>query len=567
MTTRKLYPILQLLCLLILSCNGYSQKTIHYTDKQDVYHLHDCMEMLVDTDCSISDEAVLNAEGFNAYSKGMLCPDCKGYWIRFSIYNETDNKKRIYLNTAYFDSVKTYEFDSTGQRLVLLSKSGVLIPVEEEMPKVHRTNLCLLYLPSKVKITYYVRLYAKSTNAREIASISLSEGFDLMTFEKVQQSFFNLRDHAFLFAGALFIMFLFNLLLAFKGKEAVYYWLAGYNLIFCLTTVNSFGYTMSSGISESFGLMQTLHFYLPEVLILTYLGFSVSLLELKNRFTTAYKVMIGVAILLLLAIFIQAVGYPIFAIAIIVPVVIFGFFALFIFAIKAYLKGFKPAMFFIAGSTLISILFFNYVIGIFVESRDYYMGEFLVTVSAFGELIIFTYATVQKFNASQKEAFSLNVKRQVLIEQQEEMRLEIEQKSKELIAKTTIEISKFQKQSELLELLGEIKKSSGAESDMSLHRATAIVKQLTGDTSFKDGFLLHFNGVHKGFEDNLCRKHPSLSASEIKLCAYLRMNLTSLDIAQLQGVEKSSVNQARYRLRKKMNLDKEVDLVVYMSSI
>ena len=57
------------------------------------------------------------------------------------------------------------------------------------------------------------------------------------------------------------------------------------------------------------------------------------------------------------------------------------------------------------------------------------------------------------------------------------------------------------------------------------------------------------------------------SISDKKLCAYLRMDLSSKDIAPLLNMSFRSVEMSRYRLRKKMDLDRDVNLVEYLQKL
>jgi DNA-binding CsgD family transcriptional regulator len=62
----------------------------------------------------------------------------------------------------------------------------------------------------------------------------------------------------------------------------------------------------------------------------------------------------------------------------------------------------------------------------------------------------------------------------------------------------------------------------------------------------------------------LKNKHPEISPSELKLCAYLRMNLSSKEIAQLLNISVRGVEISRYRLRKKLNLATGENLFDYL---
>ena len=79
-----------------------------------------------------------------------------------------------------------------------------------------------------------------------------------------------------------------------------------------------------------------------------------------------------------------------------------------------------------------------------------------------------------------------------------------------------------------------------------------------------DLFKRHFESVHTGFFCRLKEKYPNLTQNELKLCAYLRMNLSSKEIAQMLNIEVESAITKRYRLRKKMELQSDDNLVSFL---
>jgi FixJ family two-component response regulator len=79
-----------------------------------------------------------------------------------------------------------------------------------------------------------------------------------------------------------------------------------------------------------------------------------------------------------------------------------------------------------------------------------------------------------------------------------------------------------------------------------------------------ESFARHFDQVHTDFIKRLKEKYPQLSPKDLKLCAYLRMNLVSKEIAPLLNISVRGVEISRYRLRKKMQLHAEVNLTDYM---
>lgn len=80
-------------------------------------------------------------------------------------------------------------------------------------------------------------------------------------------------------------------------------------------------------------------------------------------------------------------------------------------------------------------------------------------------------------------------------------------------------------------------------------------------------FSINFEEVHPGFFDSLSQKHPGLSEVYIKLAAYIRISLTTSEIAQLLNVTVAAVKKSRQRLRKKLDLAHESSLVEYLSQL
>jgi DNA-binding CsgD family transcriptional regulator len=80
-------------------------------------------------------------------------------------------------------------------------------------------------------------------------------------------------------------------------------------------------------------------------------------------------------------------------------------------------------------------------------------------------------------------------------------------------------------------------------------------------------FSIHFNKVHNNFLLNLKNRFPELKAHELKLCAYLRMNLSSKEMARLLSISVRGVEINRYRLRKKLQMKPKEDFFEFLMNI
>ena len=97
-----------------------------------------------------------------------------------------------------------------------------------------------------------------------------------------------------------------------------------------------------------------------------------------------------------------------------------------------------------------------------------------------------------------------------------------------------------------------------------------MVKTLNEDDQMDEEwnhFTKHFDKVHSDFLSRLKDMHPTISPNELKLSAYLRMNLSTKEIAQLMNISARGVEVSRYRLRKKLELPTEVTLFDYLINI
>lgn len=79
-------------------------------------------------------------------------------------------------------------------------------------------------------------------------------------------------------------------------------------------------------------------------------------------------------------------------------------------------------------------------------------------------------------------------------------------------------------------------------------------------------FNSYFDDVHQDFISRLKEKHPDLTPKELRLCAYLRMNLSTKEIAPLMNISIRGVEISRYRLRKKLALAHDLNLADYLIS-
>ena len=90
---------------------------------------------------------------------------------------------------------------------------------------------------------------------------------------------------------------------------------------------------------------------------------------------------------------------------------------------------------------------------------------------------------------------------------------------------------------------------------------------LNSSSDVWEEFEVRFQDVHSDFYDNLNKKFPNLTPNEKKICSFLRLNMSTKEISAITYQSVRSIDMARFRLRKKLELDTDENLVSFLSQI
>ena len=143
----------------------------------------------------------------------------------------------------------------------------------------------------------------------------------------------------------------------------------------------------------------------------------------------------------------------------------------------------------------------------------------------------------------------------------DQLKQDIDNKNRELAISTMSLIKK----NEFLNSIKEALKNNNA--DVNLNPVIKIIDKNLNNTDDWKFFEEAFNNADKDFLKKIKSKHTTLTPNDLKLCAYLRLNLSSKEIAPLLNISTKSVEVKRYRLRKKMSLPHEASLTNYILEI
>ncbi len=217
----------------------------------------------------------------------------------------------------------------------------------------------------------------------------------------------------------------------------------------------------------------------------------------------------------------------------------------------------------------------------FIVSPPWYktkIAYFIFTLLLF--VIIFSiYRLQQKKFVEQEKKFDEEQKKLKYIHQ-----LELEKNEKEIIELqneklvnevifknkelANVSLRLVERSDALLKIKEELQKlykKTGENHD--IKRTIHLVNSIDQNNSNWEQFAAHFNEINNDFLKKIKTKFPNLTNNDLKVCAYLQLNLSSKEIAQLMNITVRGVEINRYRLRKKMGLESETNLSDYIKSI
>lgn len=146
---------------------------------------------------------------------------------------------------------------------------------------------------------------------------------------------------------------------------------------------------------------------------------------------------------------------------------------------------------------------------------------------------------------------------------QKELKQQIDFKNKELTSYTLNFAQKNELLQELQDKIAMAKNTTPAEQAKLLDELSRNIRQSVNIDRDWGDFKRHFEDVHIDFNKNLKAKHPDLSANDLKICSLTRLNLNVKETASMLGISPESAKTARYRLRKKLDLQPEDELLSY----
>lgn len=152
-------------------------------------------------------------------------------------------------------------------------------------------------------------------------------------------------------------------------------------------------------------------------------------------------------------------------------------------------------------------------------------------------------------------------KRRIVELENQNLQEEIRSKSRELAKVAHVNLNKNKVLKKIKEKVIDVQ--GKATDKLSERNYKEILRQIDYYLTDKESkvFEMNFDKSHQVFYEKLTKKYEELTAKDLRLCAYLKMNLSSKEIAPLLGISPQSVDVSRHRLRKKMKLDSKDNLI------
>lgn len=136
----------------------------------------------------------------------------------------------------------------------------------------------------------------------------------------------------------------------------------------------------------------------------------------------------------------------------------------------------------------------------------------------------------------------------------------LEIKNKELVASA---LKLIEKDEDLSLLKNKIKEAKGSIEARELNQLLRSIS-ISNDRNWKE-FESRFIAVNESFYKKLKKKFPHLTQRDLKLCALIKLNFSSKKMAKLLGISIESTHTSRHRLRKKLNLTRNINLTEFMA--
>jgi DNA-binding CsgD family transcriptional regulator/AraC-like DNA-binding protein len=489
------------------------------------------------------------------YNVKLINSEIPEYWVKFKVKNTIKQDQPFLLSTFYFDSLQLYREES-GALIKIGNKNGYLIPPSERDFEHFHTSLVPFNPEYDIEETYYMKLFAPTYGAKTSSVTSFRIGF--YVYGETGYAIHHQFPHYFnvFMLGALFLVIFYNIGIFIVLKNTAFGYLTLYNIAAMLWVICFGGYLIEplgmADLSLERILRQVLSF---PPLVICYLLLTINFLKVKDQSKPLYYAIV---------LFIVAIGYIIYSYLsnnfvqgnyigtmLLPPCYLLPFYAAYI----SYKNKVKGSGFFLSATLIMIVAIVGMSAGYLADSFNYLLGHRIYQIAIFIEIIIFSLAGTQVVLAERKEKERL----QLLYEAKE---ADIALRKKEL---TSLMDSILQKKREIASIKDVLRKnsSSNGENDS---RIKSVEISINTDKEW-DAFKANFDLLFTTFSEILVQSHPTLTQNDLRICALIKSGLKNKELAELQGISIKSIEKSKERIKKKMELDKDLALNDYLKQL
>ncbi|RZK60402.1 MAG: transcriptional regulator [Pedobacter sp.] len=203
---------------------------------------------------------------------------------------------------------------------------------------------------------------------------------------------------------------------------------------------------------------------------------------------------------------------------------------------------------------------FYLVIGVvaLIAGKKIYKAKLMRDQQAISEKL-----QVEKEAFLKKEAEA--TEKQIIKIQTEKLQAELASKNRELANSAMSLVYKNELLQKISEEMTKLKDENGKKlTDDQLRKIQKVIDEGINDERDWNLFESSFNEAHESFFKKLKANHPDLVPNDLKLCAYLHMNMSSKEMASLLNISLRGVEIRRYRLRKKLEVPHDKNLTEFL---
>lgn len=504
---------------------------------------------------------VLTANYFHRY-RGETLHRKQHYWIKFKISNSTPPGDYFIYFNSLISNIKLYQPNTKDVYTAFYG--GSLVPEKKRSAGGFMKDKIPFSVKKGLKQPFFICL------STELEHSFTLENLEIVSQDKFQS--FTIKAYCIqsFFLGALAIIFILNLTLFVLTKDKLYL----FYFIYVLSVAIYFMFLYQ--LSEKFLFPKSPRLDLEISTALTispliYIWFFTELIQRENklkwkRILKQYAVFVsGLTIILLV---ISVFDYHLYMKLNDYFLLINAGFILLTFIIL-YRKVSSTVQLILVGSLFMVV---GGVISTIADFSKISTSHVLYYQSGvFIELIFFTIAINFIYNSERISKIKLQLKNSELLasklQREKEARVlktQIDEKNRELTSKA---IAISQKEEAIKDVISQLNNLNYKEFEENPVRS--VISRLRSNLSQNnwEEFDVLFRQVHPDFYNSLNQKYPGLSLNDKKICAFLKLNLSTKEICEITGKSINSIDVARYRLRQKMHLKSDENLASIISSL